>query len=190
MIDRLNKFKAIIMKQQEKLDKKKITLIALLGIVMLSLDFTFVINLQLKGIKNNGRKITTIKKDIATLKDDLARMLVFKGSQGGIVSPKKIINEKEITILLEEISDTANKNNIRITNIKPSKIRDEKASTDLASITLTLDIYCEYHNLGKFINDLENSRVFMAVEELKIIPDPKDNFRQSANLAVKVYVKK
>ena len=55
---------------------------------------------------------------------------------------------------------------------------------------INLDLICDYHNLGKFINALENSKVFMEVQELKISTKLQDYIKQKINLAIRTYVAK
>ncbi|MDI6605882.1 MAG: hypothetical protein QME65_01900, partial [Candidatus Omnitrophota bacterium] len=89
------------------------------------------------------------------------------------------------------------KNNaVELIQMKPSRqnspaAKDKVAKTEkFTPILIKLDILCGYHELGHFINDLENNPVFMAVEDLKITPQQKDYFKQKVELALKTYVEK
>ena len=53
-----------------------------------------------------------------------------------------------------------------------------------------MDLSAGYHQLGKFINELENAQVFVIVQELKIEPQPGNYLKQKAALTLKTYVKK
>lgn len=180
-----------------ELDKKKVFLILSVGLLLIYADFSFFINLQLRSLKTSGPKIIKLKKDIDTLVKDLSAMQnkqtqVKEGTQ----QLKIIISEDEIPALLQDISRIGNKNNIKIMQIKPSKelrTRQDKTSKEpvkLAPFLITLELSCSYHNFGKFINDLENAKEFMAVQDVKIGHDANDYLRQSVNLVLMTYVKK
>lgn len=182
----------------EELDNKKILAIILVSLAIIYLDYSLVIKLQFRGVKTVNSKIIKLKKDIKAYAKDSAILEDIKRRQGKphpVSLDKRAISEGEITALLQDISSLANRRNIRIIQIKPSKelkAKEEKVSSQ-ARFTpnlITLDVSCGYHNLGAFVNDLENARQFMAVQSLKIKSDPRDYFRQNANLALKTYVKK
>ncbi len=184
-----------------KLDKKKILFIALVAAAILYLDFTLLIKLQFNYLKDIGPKVVKLKKDIKNLSKDLATMQDFQDKQGKMKqtvasSVKRIITEERVPLFLQHISDTANKNNISIMQIRPSqefRADEEKISGNtikFSPVLTTLDLSCSYHNLGKFINDLENLEEFIAVQEFKITPSSGDYLRQNVSLVLKTYVRK
>ena len=59
----------------------------------------------------------------------------------------------------------------------------------LPEVIIDMDISCGYHNLGQFVNDLENNEIFLAVDELRITPRQDDYFNQDIGLKLKTYVK-
>jgi Tfp pilus assembly protein PilO len=190
---------SLITKWQEGLDKKKIASILVFAALIITLDFMFVIKLQLNAVKTTQTKITKLKKDLSILNKDLYRLQASKagaaglGQKQGLPRVKKIIAEKEIASVLEEVSDLANRNDIRILDIKPAKAKDEKISKDipnLGSVIIAMNLFGDYHRLGRFINELENGALLLSVESLRITPNPRDNLMQDAVISVKVYVKR
>lgn len=189
-----------------KLDKKKILLIIAASLVVIYLDFAFLIKSQFRSLRDIRSKITKLKKELGNLNKDLTIMRDLEQKQTDIKQEtiskvKKIITEEQLPLLIQDISRIANKHDVKIMQIKPVKdlkVQGGKASNivssdigKLTSILITLDLTCGYHNLGSFINDLDNSEQFIAmIEELKIISDPADYLRQRVNLALKIYVKK
>ncbi len=184
-----------------KLDKKKILFIVLVAAAILYLDFTLLIKLQFNDLKDISPKIVKLKNDIKNLAKDLATMRDFQDKQGKMKQAvasnvKRIIIEGRIPLLLQHISDIANKNNISIMQIRPSqefRAGEEKipgSTIKFFPVLTVLDLSCSYHNLGKFINDLENLEEFIAVQELKITPSSGDYLRQNVSLVLKTYVRK
>lgn len=186
----------------DNLDSKKIILIIITCLIITYLDFNFFMAFQLKMLKNLNPRIIKVKADLSQLDKESANMQDLKSKQ---VSPgaapsseiKKVISEEDTPSLLKAISDAANINDVRITQMKPLKAaegKDAKAPADTGKLTpllITLDLTGAYHHLGRFINDLENVEIFIAVENLKITPQGSaDYLKQKAGLVLKTYVKK
>lgn len=177
-----------------ELDKQKIFLLILACLLVIFIDFSFIMKAQLGGLKNAGEKIVKLRKDIDSLNKDLAMMRKPEAGQEGAVKNQRIILEGELPLLLEEISKTANKHKVRIMQIKPA--RGPKAKEEvigekrLIPVTINLDLYCGYHSLGSFINALENGGAFIAVQALKITRSSDDYSAQNVDLELKTYVKK
>lgn len=178
-------------------DKKVLMLIVLVSLVIFYLDYSFVLRPQLQSIKKISSNIVNKKKDIGTLRKELAELANLKAkrlSQGKEPAKiKEFITEEQVPLLLKEISDIANKNQVRINQIKPSKgatqdakqLKLEKSFTVLIALDLTAD----YHKLGSFLNDLEENKTYFSVEEIKITPNANDLFHQGVKLVLKTNVK-
>lgn len=165
------------------------------------LDFAFLMKLQLSGVKNLELKITRLKKDLSALEKDLLRMQELKNKQlekkdKWLLGAKKIISEEYKASLLQDVSNLANKNGVRIMQMKPEKAppsqKQERVSSPekFTPLLITLDLFCDYHQMGAFINDLENAQILIAVQNIKIASQPKDFLRQKVSLVLRTYVKK
>jgi len=187
-----------------KLDNKKIYLLMLASLVIIYLDFAFLTNLQLKAIKNLTPKITKLKADIDAISKNMGGMENLKNSQIQarqklLAKTKKIIPEEEIAWILQYVSELANKNNVKIEQMKPVKepqAKQEKApkavpiESKLSPLLIILDISCDYHDLGSFINSLENAQAFFAVQNARIASEQDNYLKQKVNLTLRTYVKK
>ncbi len=184
-------------------DKKKLALAALIVVIFLYIDVTFIMGFQLKSAIGSRAKIIKLKNDLGALKKELAKIEDLKknnalDSQRPSLKAKKAITAEEIPSLIQMISDLANKNTVRIIQIKPSRqevpVNNAKpvpaAPANLTPLLITLDLSGDYHHFGKFINQLEDAETLLVVEEMKIISDGKDYFQQKANLVLRAYVKK
>jgi Tfp pilus assembly protein PilO len=179
-------------------DKKKIFLLIFLVILVSYADYNFMIKWQLSKLKRNKAKIIKLKLDLNNLARDLKKAEGFKNEQASAQKArtlsKKIISEGQISELLQDISHKANQNNVKILQLVPNKEAQAKQEkpplvAKFSYYLIALSISCDYHHLGKFINDLENSETFMMVDTLKI-QGQADYFTQKANLVMRVYVKK
>jgi len=184
-----------------ELDNKKIFLILLICIIFLYLDFSFIFKSQLQALKTTEPKIAALKRNLGNFKKDMLKMDELKKKQ---IEPaqksaeklKKIISSEQLPFLLQDLSDIANKNDVKIEQIKPSKDsqiskQDKIAGIDkLQPVLITLDLAGDYHHFGKFINDIEGAQAFIAVQGMKISSPKDEYFRQKVSLVLRTYVKK
>jgi Tfp pilus assembly protein PilO len=191
-----------------KLDKKKTVAVLVAFLVFVYIDIAFVMRTQVKTLKPLGKEIVKIKKDISGLSKELANLKELKSKQSQVqqnmAKIKEIIPEDQWSALLQDVSALANQNNVKILQIGAAKetkktqrvpeaaAKDaaKKAPAKFATRSLTLDLFCDYHTLGAYIDDLENDRKFLAVEEMRIINNANDYFHQDVKLVLQTYVKK
>ncbi len=181
--------------EQLFLDKKKLMLAGVICLVVIFIDISFVMKMQLAGLSAQGPKITKLKADIDKFNADLAKMQSLKNMDGkkqpGVVLLKKLISEGQITTLLQNISETAKKNGVRISQIRqaPEAISGKQA-TSLIPYLISLDFTADYHTLGRFLNQLENGEIFIAVQDMRITPNAENSVSQACSVTLKTYVKK
>ena len=182
-----------------QLDKQKKILIVIFCALIIYVDTTFILKSQTSGIKSLDPKLVRLKNDLLNLNRDLNNMRASQGKQGlvaqkTISKSSKILSEGQISGLLQDISSLANKFDIKISQIRPSRdMLNPKTGVigeKLTPILINLDLICDYHNLGKFINALENFQVFLSVQELKISTQLPEYMKQRAVLILKTYVTK
>jgi Tfp pilus assembly protein PilO len=178
-------------------DNKTLLLIAIISLLFLYLNFSVIIKAQLNGLKNNKKRIAQLKKDSDTFHRNLARMQDFQKNKNAAVQPsptqKTIIAEGGLALFLKQVSDFADKNKIILLQIKPSRETSAVAQAALEKITpflVTLEAVGGYHNIGAFINALENAPVLISVSEIKISPREGEYLRQKATIVLRTYVKK
>ncbi len=193
------------------LDNKTIGLLILVAIIVVYVDWSFILQTQFRETGGLNTKIKSKKTDLERLRKDLADMDDLKrkaesASAGSSFKAKEIVSAQDLPLLLKEIADLANKNQVKLMQIKPAwefkdtkpanTSKDAKSSNNLSKDhglimgLISLDIFCDYHHLGGFINDLENYRTFLAVEEIKITSSANNFLKQDVKLILKTNVKK
>lgn len=188
------------LKLQKGYEKNKSVFIAAACLLVLYLDFSLITSLQLKVIKNTSEKAMKVSNNLSSFAKDTAAIEELKRNSfanrktEGALRAKKAILEEELPLLLQGISDTANKNNVKIMQMKPYKDPKQKEETvsgkKFLPFMITLNLSCGYHSLGSFINQLEDSPSFLAVEEIRIRQGSGDYLLQDVNLGLKTYIKK
>ena len=198
LVNKINNLK--IMNELE-LDSKKLFLIFLVSAVVLYVDFSYILKSQLAGLSKNSVELAKRQSELSILEKDLMNMQNIKSKQTlpdqkGLLNSKRLITESQISTLLQDISNLANSNDVRILQVKPSRDQNlaPNAKTNTISgaspLYVTLDLLGGYHQLGKFINDLENGQTFVMVQDIKIESQKENLLKQKATLTLKAYVKK
>ncbi len=182
-----------------QLDKQKKILIVIFFVFIAYVDMTYILKAQLAGLKSLNPKIARLENDLKNLNRDLESMRNSKSKQGmseqkSALKSVKIISEGQISGLLQDISNEANSSGIKIIQIRPSReiqaVKSAGIPDKLIPILINLELICDYHNLGRFINRLENSDVFMGVQEMKISAQPQDYLKQKVTLVIRTYASK
>ncbi|MFH0918176.1 MAG: type 4a pilus biogenesis protein PilO [Candidatus Omnitrophota bacterium] len=182
-----------------KLDQQKKIAIIVLLVLIAYVDSVYILKAQRSGLKGLNVKIAKLNKDLVNLNQGLENMRLVKVQPGTAAlkkatRPSKILPEGRISEILQEISSAANRFDIRISQIRPSRPAQKEKSAigqdKLTSLLINLDLVADYHSLGKFIQSLENSPVFMGVQELKISTQLPDYMKQKVTLVIKTYVTK
>jgi len=182
-----------------QLNKQKKILIVIFFVLIVYVDNSFILKSQRAGLNSLGPKIARLNKDLTNLNQGLENMHSSKSKPGlltqkRVIRSSKILREGQISELLQEISVAANKFDVKISQIRPSRetvnAKNVISGDKFTSILINLDLTCDYHNLGKFINTLESSLVFLGVQELVISAQPSDYMNQKVKLVLKTYVTK
>jgi hypothetical protein len=181
------------------LNKQKKIIIAVCLVLIAYVDGASILKAQRAGISRLDPKIARLNADLANLKTGLEKMRLARENPGSSVQKKaarslRILAQSQISELLQEISTAANKFDIKITQLRPSRQAQKEKSAPgqdkLIPMLINLDMTCDYHNLGRFIQALENSAVFMGVQELEISTQLPDYMKQKVALVLKTYVTK
>ena len=200
VLDKINELSA---------DKKKFSLIILAGIILIYCDVAFLATRQFKAVEAMTPKIKNAREELR----ELAELKQLKVKQPNIIKDmlkkaKRLITEEQIPELLQGISNMARNNEVSIQQINTTKdIKEVKVpkakvppkgketvaapeSGKFKSMLITMEIQAGYHNLGRFINELERAPEFIAVEEIRISSIPSTYTQQRVDLTLKTYVKK
>jgi len=182
---------------------KKNILIALGIALFLYIDCAFILGPQTKSLKSISAKLKTAKKDLAEYKGYGADT---QGLQNDLEAIKKkslimedmVFAEADISLLLGDISRKADFCGVKILRINPqSQISGGKNKTEpvveisgfkLQPIELKTELSSGYHQLGKFLSQLEENPL-IAVSDLKMVRDNLDITKQKTSLTLRVYVR-
>jgi hypothetical protein len=181
-----------------QLTKQHKILIAIFFILIVYVDANYILKAQWSGLSRLSHKISKLKIELANLRRGLESMRLAKSQPAALAQKKalkssRILPQSKVAELLQEISSVANKFNIQVIQLRPSrpaqKDKIQAAGKDkLSPLLINLDLVADYHSLGKFIQALEDSGVFMVVQELEISTQLPDYMKQKVTLVLKTYV--
>ena len=164
---------------------------------ILIFDYVVLLSPQARLFKEIRNKVSQKSKDLKKAKTDIALIGQFQ-ERSEVLQKKmeqlafRIPQEEEIPLIVENISRIANESFVKITSIKP--LKEEKQlflSSEMGTyyeIPIAIEAKCGYHQLGKFINKLENNQTVMNVAGLEVAPNPQDKFRRFAKLLIKTFI--
>lgn len=102
---------------------------------------------------------------------------------------KKLPMEKEISSILQYLSDAAKKLDVTINEIKPGEQTTKQDKKALYwSIPIVVKAKCGYHQLGAFLNELEKADRFMKITDIEITATPYADTAHEVELTVVTYV--
>ncbi|MCG2711542.1 MAG: type 4a pilus biogenesis protein PilO [Candidatus Omnitrophica bacterium] len=78
--------------------------------------------------------------------------------------------QREFPIFLELLSKLARENGVKIIAMEPQKVVDD-TTLFFVKIPVLIDAYAGYHELGRFINEIESSQKFMKIDKIKMTMD-------------------
>ncbi len=166
--------------------------LVLMGVVYLR--FLFFPSLQKIGAlqkeaREKSREVASIKQDFTKLpeiKNNIAK-LRLKAEELEHNFP----SEAELPNLLEHLSDVAEKADVKIVEISPGKSSPamRKAPGAYQELPIVIMAKSGYHELGSFINQLENSERLFSVSGLSIKADPADQRAHHVRLVLETFVR-
>ena len=175
-------------------NNNKLTLIIIFISIILCLDIAFILRFQVRALGTIKPKIVRLKSGMKNLNKDL--IMMQRHQQGLRVSePKKIVPADQMPWVIEEISHLANQQEVRISQINPYRqlsqeedSRRLKSKEEYSLIHIDLEVSAGYHQLGRFLADLENHSTFLEIAELDMKHSRQDPFVHKVKLKLNTYV--
>ena len=184
-----------------KLDesKKRILLIYVLVLaVVLLIYFNFFLKPGLTTlfrlipkVRLRSTEIKTIQTDLL-LEDKLNAKLESLNAKLGQYG-KMLSREKELPLLLESLAKLAKDSGVKILGITPV-VKQGKDQKDIGGeksvyqeVPIVITARSGYHELGTFINSLENDERYMQISEIKIKTSKEDPKKHDIEFVVYAY---
>lgn len=142
------------------------------------LDYFILMRPQLVTLTKINPEIKLLSRDIEKAQEDIGKLAFYQAEVKGLESQlaqtsQKVKSKEEVSLILEQISRLANQNNIRIDQIMPFMEEQKVLLEDTKRTYYALPIFVQaksgYHDLGRFLNQLEKNDLFLYVTSFSII---------------------
>lgn len=176
---------------------KKIIIYVVIGLCLLLVNYMVFLKPVLSSLLKTGPKLGQLKKELLSDKSLVSNIPGYKAQIGRMRDTmgsykKKFSTANEISYLLKNLSDMAKESNVKITSIKPHPgIEAQPSGASPAAyhkFPISIKAVSGYHQLGAFLNKLENDATFMRVSDLKITSDDKNPAQHLVYILVNTYV--
>jgi Tfp pilus assembly protein PilO len=183
----------LIIKEKDK----QIALIILFAIII-AVDLAIVLGWQYRLFSKNNETLVNKKKMLNSLENDLKNLDKTTQEIGDMDAKinmfySSMVEEKNISTLIEDISNLANLSGVKITQIRP--ITDninfeiiEAKDSKFNEIEIQIVGKANFHQFGNFINRIESAKTFYKVDSFEIEADAKDYNVQNIRLSLRTYV--
>ena len=121
---------------------------------------------KVAALSKESKEADKLIDNVDNLKAEIAQL-----KKGMSQYEARLPTQKEISSILNNLSDLASWENIKITEIKELEtIKGEMGEGEQAysGVPIEIDMKSGYHQLGKFINQIENSDRLMKIDDLEI----------------------
>jgi len=133
---------------------------------------------DLKSARANIRNIGKYKSDLDAYKEKVERY------------EKMLPAEQEIPNLLESLSGMAKSSSVKIVGITPAVTKQAQKGQIYQEIPILISAKSGYHELGRFLDSLENSDRFMKVVDIAIKSNTATPRKHDVELLILTYILK
>lgn len=180
------------------------------GVVLILLVYSlFFLRPTFSSFHNLNAQISKLKSELQRAKADIANIENLRKQSNSMKEKMdyvrlKFPKEAEVPSLLETLSTIAKESQVKIVEIKPEKETTLKEATAksksklspsaeglgkfYSEIPILINANCGYHQLGTFINRLENAGRFMKITDIQIEGNASSPKSHDVKLLVSIFV--
>jgi Tfp pilus assembly protein PilO len=175
-------------------------LFAILGlgvVIFVALDVFLIARPQFASLMALNDKSKQLKLNINELSDNKLRLPKFRVTLDDARAQLKdfeamVHKEGEIPSVLKTISTLANEYGVKIDQLVPQKsdgvILVKAAEGNYTSLSILVLARAGYHDLGRFLNRLQQESVFWQLESIDIAADDREIGRHAVKMQMKILV--
>lgn len=167
--------------------------------LILLLDYFVLLRPQLSVLSQVSGQVKTLRTELDNAKRDIASMDAFRKrmevlKEKNLLVDQGMVKEESIPVVVENLSKLARQANVKINQIRP--VREEEIKVAAAaegtvySLPILIEARCSYHQLGRFVNRIENDVLFMRIADLEILPSAGEGLRHAVKMVVSTHILK
>lgn len=145
-----------------------------------------------REIKQLNANIDLVNSRVKRLDEMTRNLKTLRAEVKGYA--KGLPGKKEIPRFLEELSQMAKKSGVKILSITPEEIetpepgKTQEGVEYYREMPILVTAKSGYHQLGHFINDLEEGERFVTIKDIRIQTDTKFPRKHNIKIILKTYV--
>jgi type IV pilus assembly protein PilO len=185
----------LITQKIKKLDPKyRYVLFGAVLLFVFLLNYLIILRPLLGSIGKMSAKTSELSQNLQNVKSDIARIDQNRSQlekiRGQINEVKiKIRNKQEVPLILEDITRIASRTGVKIDQLMPLKDQQEvlakSENMKYYSMPILIQARSAYHDLGRFLAQLEADKIFYTIANMSISGNPKETARHMVQLTVK-----
>lgn len=166
-------------------------------VIVLLVDYFCIMRFQLGALTALSSKITVKSRELQTAKKRMRKTQRYRDDLKKLKEKMEDINRKiksreEIPRVLENISRIANRNSVHIERIMPdTSVTEpilENNEGQYFSIPVVVEAGSSYHDLGRFLSQLEAEGLFWDISEFTVIVNMSDSVNHIVKLTFNTVV--
>ncbi|KJJ85831.1 hypothetical protein OMAG_000306 [Candidatus Omnitrophus magneticus] len=136
------------------------------------------------------QKIETLRKNLALQKEMEKKIKLLE--EDFAVNEECFFSEKDITALLKNIAEVASKTEVKIGSLTPYDTRETEIKDGrdkyFKELPVKLTAKCGFHDLGRFIDILEEGKYLIEIKDVKINANKDTPYSHDVVMMFNVYV--
>jgi len=172
-----------------------VILAALIAILAVILYFTLLLKPQVERVIGTVIKNHKMKVELKSMESEIANIARYRKEAGAYKDKveryeRMLPAEQEIPSLLENLSGMARSSGVKIVGITPVSISQEKMREGniYQEIPILISAKSGYHELGSFMDKLEDSDRFMKVADIEINANKSSPRKHDLEVLILTYV--
>jgi type IV pilus assembly protein PilO len=185
----------IISAKIKKLDPKyRYVIFGAALLLVFFLNYLVLLRPLMGSLNKMSAKTSELRQNLQGVKTDMARIDQNRAQLEKIRSQInevkiKIRTKQEVPLILEDISRAAAQTGVKVDQLMPLKDQQEvlakSENIKYYSLPILIQARSAYHDLGRFLSQLEADKTFYSIANLSITANPKETTRHMVQLTVK-----
>ncbi len=182
--------------QQEINKHQKLIIYGVLTLCLIIANYTLLFKPTLTSVRQAIPEVRTLQNRLVTAKNSITniprfRVQIEEMQKRIAVHQNKFSSKQDMSSILKGLSDTAQDTGVKIIAIKPYPAvenHNQVSSVGYQKFPISVKASCGYHQLGKFLNSLENADTLIRVSDIKITDDSNEDLQHQVYLLVNTFI--
>jgi len=182
--------------QQEINKHQKLIIYGILTLCLIIANYTLLFKPTLTSVRQTIPEVRTLQNRLVTAKNSITNIPRFKVQieemqKRVAVHQNKFSTKQDMSSILKGLSDTAKDTDVKIIAIKPypaAENNNQPSSAGYKKFPISVKASCGYHQLGKFLNELENADTLIRVSDIRIANDSNEDLHHQVYLLVNTFI--